>query len=143
MELQSNDFNDSEAIPDKCAYRKGNDNPHLAWDDIPEHTKSFALLCHDPDAPAGDWIHWMVHSLDSNVTEIASGGPVPGVELENDFGEAGWGGPAPPSGTHRYFFKLYALAVPELKGVTKDNFREKCKEHKIEVGELMGTYTKH
>ncbi|TFG12625.1 YbhB/YbcL family Raf kinase inhibitor-like protein [Candidatus Thorarchaeota archaeon] len=143
MELRSNDFNDSETIPDKCAYRKGNEIPHLAWDNVPAKAKSLALLCHDPDAPAGDWIHWMVHSIDPDVTEIPSGGPVPGVELENDFGEVGWGGPAPPSGTHRYFFKLYALDIPELKFVAKDNFTEKCENHKIEVGELMGTYTKH
>ncbi len=142
MILLSNDFNNGEPIPDKCAYRLENTSPHLKWDEVPNGTKGFALICNDPDAPVGDWIHWLVHGIPADAREIPAGGPVPGEEIENDFGSRGWGGPAPPSGVHRYFFTLYALDVPKLDGVTKSNFRKLCEEHKIATAQLMGTYAK-
>ncbi len=142
MRLWSDDFKNGEPIPDACAYRRGNRSPHLAWDDVPEGTKSFALVCNDPDAPVGDWIHWLVHEIPADVREIPAGGPVPGRQVKNDFGIVEWGGPAPPSGTHRYFFTLYALDVPSLGDVTKRNFREECERHKIDSAQLMGTYSK-
>jgi phosphatidylethanolamine-binding protein (PEBP) family uncharacterized protein len=76
------------------------------------------------------------------VREISSGCPPPGIEVKNDFGEVKWGGPAPPSGTHRYIFTLYALDVPSLKKVTKKKFRKLCEKHMIRSAELMGTFTK-
>ena len=142
MKLSSNDFTQGASIPDRCAYKKGNTSPHLTWDQVPAGTKSFALICNDPDAPVGNWIHWLVHSLPPTTRSIPSGGPVPGVQVENDYGEKKWGGPAPPSGTHRYFFTIYALNVPALTGVTKKVFREMCETHKIESAQTMGTYTK-
>ncbi|MHA1770628.1 MAG: YbhB/YbcL family Raf kinase inhibitor-like protein [Candidatus Thorarchaeota archaeon] len=142
MKLRSNDFENGSPIPDRCAYRLDNKSPHLAWEDAPEETKSFALICNDPDAPVGDWIHWLVHSIPADTREIPTGGPVIGVEIKNDFGTAGWGGPAPPSGTHRYFFTLYALDTQSLEGVSKSNFRELCEKHKIATAQIMGTYSK-
>ena len=140
--LWSDDFKNGEPIPDKCAYRKQNISPHLAWDDVPEGTKSFALICNDPDAPVGDWIHWLIHSIPPDTRSIPAGGPVPGVQVKNDFGIVEWGGPAPPSGTHRYFFTLYALDTPELESVTKSNIRDLCEKHKLASAQLMGIYSK-
>ncbi|NWF94841.1 MAG: YbhB/YbcL family Raf kinase inhibitor-like protein [Candidatus Thorarchaeota archaeon] len=142
MRIWSDDFKDGQPIPDKCAYRRDNRSPHLAWDGVPEGTKSLALLCNDPDAPVGDWIHWLVHGIPPDVTSIPSGGPVPGHLVKNDFGITEWGGPAPPSGTHRYFFTLYALKVPKLESVSKKNFRELCEANALSKAKIMGTYTK-
>ncbi len=142
MRLWSNDFSEGQPLPDQCAYGNENVSPHLAWDDVPDGTRSFALTCNDPDAPRKDWIHWLVHGIPSEVREIASGAPVPGTEVENDFGKPGWGGPAPPSGTHRYFFTLYALSVPTLEGAKKKNFKKLCEKHMIDSAQTMGIYSK-
>ncbi|TFF96819.1 YbhB/YbcL family Raf kinase inhibitor-like protein [Candidatus Thorarchaeota archaeon] len=142
MELTSDDFEHGGPIPDRCTYRNENLSPHLEWSNVPGGTESFALMCNDPDAPAGDWIHWLVHSIPPEVRSIPAGENPRGVEVENDFGVTRYGGPAPPSGTHRYYFTLYALDVPRLEGVTKDTFKEKCEAHMIESDQLMGTYKK-
>jgi Raf kinase inhibitor-like YbhB/YbcL family protein len=142
VRLWSEDFKNGEPIPNKCAYRRDNVSPHLTWDDVPEGTKSFALICNDPDAPVGDWIHWLVYNIPSDTREISCGGPVPGLLEKNDFGIKDWGGPAPPSGTHRYYFTLYALKVTSLQGVSKRNFRDMCEQHKIDSAQIMGTYTR-
>ncbi len=140
MRIYSEDFENGGRIPSKFGYRKENISPHIAWDNVPRGAKSLALLCNDPDAPVGDWIHWAVHSIDPSIKEIPKGGPVPGAELQNDYGKSGWGGPAPPSGVHRYFFTLYAIDVPRLEGVTKKDFKERCEEHKIDKAQFMGRY---
>jgi len=140
MRLWSDDFKDGTPIPEKCAYRGKNLNPHLAWDEVPEGTRSFSLICNDPDAPVGDWIHWLVHSIPADIREVPPGGPVPGTHEKTNFGKAEWGGPAPPSGTHRYFFTLYALNVPDLQGADKRTFRDLCEKHKIESAQTMGIY---
>ena len=142
MRIWSDDFKHGEPIPDKCAYRRDNLSPHLAWDEVPENAMSFAIICNDPDAPVGDWIHWLVYNIPADTREIPGGGPVPGIQEKTDFGDKSWGGPAPPSGTHRYFFTLYALKVKALQGVTKHTFRELCEQHKIESTQTMGTYTR-
>ncbi len=142
MRLWSDDFENGGPIPDRCAYRRDNLSPHLAWDDVPTGTASFALICNDPDAPVGDWIHWLVHAIPADVRELQAGKKPPGVEFKNDFGSVGWGGPAPPSGTHRYFFTIYALDVGRLDGVTKKNFRSLCEQHKLDSAQVMGTYSK-
>lgn len=142
MRLWSVDFSEGTAIPERCGYRNQNQRPHLAWDDIPEGTRSFALICNDPDAPVGDWIHFLVHTIPAGIREISPDGQVPGVLVKNDFGIETWGGPAPPFGTHRYFFTLYALDVPSLENVHKNNFQELCELHKLESAQTMGTYTR-
>ena len=140
MKLLSNDFQHNELMDKKFSYRGGNISPHLKWEDIPSGTKSFAISCNDPDAPVGDWIHWFVHNIPANTTEIPQGGPIPGIEVKNDYGKVGYGGPAPPSGTHRYFFRIYALDVENLEGVSKNNFMSKVKEHILESAEIIGLY---
>jgi len=140
MKLVSNDFGHNELLDKKFSYRGGNVSPHLKWEDIPSGTKSFAISCNDPDAPVGDWIHWFVHNIPVNTTEISQGGPIPGIEVKNDYGKVGYGGPAPPSGTHRYFFRIYALDIENLEGVNKNNFMSKVKEHTLESAEIIGLY---
>jgi len=140
MKLTSNDFKHNELLDAKFSYRRGNISPHLKWEDFPTKTKSFAISCNDPDAPVGDWIHWLISNISKDVNEIPQGGPAPGIELKNDYGQKAYGGPAPPSGTHRYFFRVYALDVEKLDDINKKNFKQKVKEHTIESAELIGLY---
>jgi len=140
MKLTSNDFKHNQLLDRKFSLREGNKSPHLKWEKAPPNAKSFAISCNDPDAPSGDWIHWLVVNIPKNVTEIPQGGPIPGDQLQNDFGKTGYGGPAPPSGTHRYIFKLYALDVDKIKGVNKKNFYEEMEDHTIMSAELVGLY---
>ena len=142
MKLESNDFNNNELMDKKFSYRDANLSPHLKWHDVPENSKGFALSCNDPDAPVGDWIHWYVINIPKEIYEIPQSGPIPGEELENDYGIKGYGGPAPPSGTHRYFFKIYAVDVEKLEDVDKNNFNSKIKEHMIDSAQLIGLYKK-
>ena len=137
----SNDFKHNEKMDKKFSFRADNISPHLKWEDPPSQTKSFALSCNDPDAPVGDWIHWLVFNISADINEIPQGGPIPGIEVKNDYGKVGYGGPAPPSGTHRYFFRIYALNVEKLEGVNKKNFMQKVKEHTIESAEIIGLYS--
>ena len=141
MKLTSNDFKQGGAIPKRFSCQGENVNPHLAWADVPAGTKSFALICDDPDAPAGTWVHWLVKNIPANVKEIRQNS-VLGEQVENDFGKEDYGGPCPPSGTHRYFFRLYALDVEELEADNKDDFYSQVEEHAIAKAELMGTYKK-
>ncbi len=142
MRLISNDFESKGTIPRKFSCDGEDISPHLKWEDIPADTKSFALSCNDPDAPVGDWIHWVVHDIPADVSELSEGADVPGVEVINDFGKKEYGGPCPPGGTHRYFFRVYALDVESLSGVTKGNFKQVFRDHAIEEAELMGTYSR-
>ena len=142
MKLTSSDFKHNELMDRKFSYRGDNLSPNLKWEDVPGDVKSFALSCNDPDAPVGDWIHWLVYNIPADTGEIPQGGPVPGIEVKNDYGQTGYGGPAPPSGTHRYFFRIYALDVDKLEGINKNNFMTNVKEHTIESAEIIGLYKK-
>jgi Raf kinase inhibitor-like YbhB/YbcL family protein len=142
LRLWSNDFTEGQSIPDQCAQENGNTSPHLAWEGVPAGTRSFALICNDPDDRKKGRLHWLVHGIPSEVSEISSGAPVPGTEVENDFGKATWCGPAPHSGTHRYSFTLYALDVPSLESAKKTNFKKLCEKHCIDSAETIGVYTK-
>ncbi len=143
MKIFSNNFKQGESIPSKFS-RGGEDiNPHLAWEDVPKNTKSFALIVDDPDALGGTWTHWLVYDISQNIQEIPEGTLIKDAkQITNDYGEEDYGGPAPPSGTHRYFFKLYALNVEKLPNPTKGNFYELVTQNTIEKAELMGIYTR-
>ena len=123
--LTSNDITDGGVLPDAQVQAKGNTSPHLAWSGAPEGTKSYAVTCYDPDAPTGSgfW-HWTVANIPADVTELKTGGPVPGgaVEGRTDYGAPGFGGAAPPPGhgPHRYIFTVFAVDVETLD-VTPDN----------------------
>ncbi|MFO8020442.1 MAG: YbhB/YbcL family Raf kinase inhibitor-like protein [Promethearchaeia archaeon] len=141
MQLTSQDFDHNEEMDSKFTCDGDDISPHLKWDDVPNGTKCFAVSCNDPDAPAGDWVHWYVYNIPDDTREIAQNGPVPGKQAKNDFGKKEYGGPCPPSGTHRYFFRVYALDE-ELKGVKKSNFKKKVKQHTLEKAEMIGLYTR-
>ncbi len=121
----------------------------LRWADPPQGTKTFALICDDPDAPRGTWVHWVLFNLPADRRELPEG--VPAQETldggarqgKNDFGNLGYGGPAPPRGKpHRYFFKLYALdtALDLPAGATKDQVVAAMQGHVLAEGQLMGRY---
>ena len=143
MRLISNDFQPGGMIPHMFTCDGEDLSPHLAWDDVPEGTKSFALAVDDPDAPGGTWVHWLVADVSANLREIPRGTlPAGAKQLRNDFGKLNYGGPCPPGGTHRYFFRLYALDTKLLTGINERNFYEMVEKHKLDVGILMGKYSR-
>lgn len=140
MELLSKDFNNEGLIPFEFTCDGKNISPQLSWKNVPTKTKSFALIADDPDAPGG-WIHWLVYDIPNNVRTIEQNSlPTGAKQAENDFSKKAYGGPCPPTGTHRYFFRLYALDVEQLKDMSKSNFVETIKEHTIEKATIMGLY---
>ncbi len=110
MRIQSPEFEQNGAIPAKFTCDGQDVSPRLDISGVPEAAASLVLVMDDPDAPMGDWVHWLVWNMPPRTTEIAEGAAPPGaVEGVTSFGKGGYGGPCPPSGRHRYFFKLYAL----------------------------------
>jgi Raf kinase inhibitor-like YbhB/YbcL family protein len=144
MKIRSSVFEEEQMIPSKYT-RDGEDvSPPLSWDDVPEEAKSFALISDDPDAPGGNWVHWLVCDIPANVREIPEGSVPEGArQVKNDFGKPDYGGPAPPSGVHRYYFKLYALDVEKLSDVNDRNFYSEVEKHSIASTSLMGKYTRN
>ncbi len=142
MELKSQDFTHNQSIPAVHTCDGKDVSPQLSWSGAPEGTKSFALTCIDPDAPMGDFIHWLVYDIPVTITGFSRGGTLPAdaKEVVNDFGKTSYGGPCPPSGTHRYFFTIYALKTKKLSGVTKNNFLQKVKENQLATAQIMGLY---
>jgi len=148
MQLTSTAFKEGAPIPASHGYENENLSPPLKWSDVPEGVKSFALICDDPDAPRGTWVHWVRLNIPAETQELKSapGGKVDlrgVVQGKNSFKELGYGGPAPPSGTHHYHFKLYALdRLLDLKeGATKDDVVKALKDHIVAQGQLMGTFS--
>jgi len=142
MRLASNDFVEGGMIPRKFTCQGDNINPHLAWETVPEETKSFALIVDDPDAPMGTWVHWLVKDIPADVREIQEG-EIQGNQVKNDFGKENYGGPCPPSGTHRYYFRLFALDTANLSASNKKDFYKQAEQHTIGKVELMGKYKKN
>ena len=141
MKLKSEDFVDNSSIPSEFTCDGRNISPQLSWEDVPEETKSFALSVTDPDAPGGMWIHWLVYDLSKELREIERGSLPEGArELVNDFGKRPYGGPCPPSGTHRYFFTVYALETERLEGLNKRNFFDIVERRTIEKAVIKGLY---
>jgi Raf kinase inhibitor-like YbhB/YbcL family protein len=145
IRVSSTAFGPGERIPQKYTGEGADVSPPLKWGPLPEGTKEVCLLCEDPDAPRPQpWVHWLVAGLPGSqdgLPEAASGGMVLGI---NDFGEQDWGGPMPPRGhgTHRYFFKVYALKRPSglHSRFSKADFLGAIKGHVLDEGELIGTY---
>lgn len=142
MKLTS-DFEYNEKIPSKYTCDGEDLAPVLKISEIPQNTKSLALIVDDPDAPMGTWVHWVVYNIPENTTKIDSKNfPTGTKQGMTDFGRIGWGGPCPPNGTHRYFFKLYALDEKTnlAGGLTKAQLETSIREHVIEKAELVGLY---
>lgn len=149
IQLTSSGFAEGAAIPRKYTCDGANVSPPLKWTDVPQGTRSLALIADDPDAPAGTWVHWVLYAIPPSVTELPEGVPTTEAVLDgarqgvNDFRRIGYGGPCPPRGNaHRYFFKIYALATElTLKaGATKRDLIRAMEGHILAQGQLMGTY---
>ena len=152
--IKSTAFENGEEIPVKYTYQGEDISPPLQWEGIPAKTKSLALIVDDPDAPDPKapkmtWVHWVLYNIPESVTNLSEGANPQIVNSEikaglNDWSKAQYGGPAPPIGQHRYFFKLYALDIM-LKGLnhpTKAKVEATIKGHILAETELMGTYEK-
>ena len=149
IELSSTAFGEGENIPKRYTGDGADVSPPLRWSEPPPGTESFALICDDPDAPRGTWVHWVLFDLPGDRRELGEAVPAEevlpggGKQGKNDFGKVGYGGPAPPRGKpHRYFFKLYALdtTLGLDPGVTKDRLVAAMEGHVLAEGQLMGRY---
>jgi Raf kinase inhibitor-like YbhB/YbcL family protein len=150
IKIESSAFKDGEMIPSKYTCDGENISPQLKWSNFPAETKCFALICDDPDAPIGDWVHWIMFNIPPNVVELKENVPdektLPNKAIHgmNDFRKFGYGGPCPPSGTHRYYFKIYALdeMLKLQAGATKKQLLEAMKGHTLAQGSLMVKYSR-
>lgn len=148
MELTSPVFKNEELIPEKYTCDGADVSPPLKWTGLPEKAASLALICDDPDAPVGTWVHWVYYDIPTDIDILPEDiGPSErpekgGTQGRSSFGAIGYGGPCPPGGTHRYFFKLYALdTVLGLKpGASKQDLLKAMEGHVLEKTELMGRY---
>ena len=142
MKLTSTAFKHNGNIPIQYTCQGDDINPPLSISDIPEGTKSLALIIDDPDAPSKTWVHWVVFNIP--VTTEIQENIVPGKQGYNDFGRNDYGGPCPPSGTHRYFHKLYALnkVLGLGEGITKSELEAAMKGNILAQAELIGLYKK-
>ena len=146
FELKSTAFSNGEEIPRKYGYKNDNVNPPLTINGIPPETKSMAIIMDDPDAQAAVgkiWVHWVIWNLDSTTTDIPESCTISDtINGKNDFGELGYGGPAPPDKRHTYIFKLYALdtKLDSQKGATKAQIEGAMTGHVIEQTTLKGTF---
>ena len=150
MVLFSSAFGAGESIPTKYSLFGDNVSPDLAWDKVPDDTKGFVLICRDPDAPSGTFYHWVLFSIPDDVRHLPEGItrtaalPGGGIQGRNSFHRVGYDGPKPPSGTHRYYFELYAIDVkPALTpAATAERVLQAIKGHIKGQANLMGTYTR-
>lgn len=151
MTLASSAFEHGKPIPKKYTADGADVSPPLSWSNAPDGTESFVLICDDPDTPMG-WVHWVLYNIPGGASSLSEGVPpieevdsIPSGQMgENSWSTVGWRGPAPPSGTHRYIFRLYALdARLELPGgADKQAVLKAAEGHVLATAELMGTYAR-
>jgi Raf kinase inhibitor-like YbhB/YbcL family protein len=143
LEVTSPAFDDGETIPEKHTCDGGSESPTLRWTNVPDGTRALALIVHDPDAPSGDFTHWLAWNIDPDGGGIEEGVPAP-VQGTNGFGRFGYHGPCPPEGhgPHRYYFRLYALDTDlELEpGAAREQLESEMEGHILTEAELMGLY---
>jgi Raf kinase inhibitor-like YbhB/YbcL family protein len=148
IRITSTAFKEGGTIPRKYTCDGSDISPPLAWSSVPRGTKSLALICDDPDAPGKTWVHWVVFNIPADIEalpenvpdqKILSSGAKQGM---SDFQKIGYGGPCPPGGTHRYYFKIYALDIKLTSeaGITKAELLKLMKGHILGQGQLMGRY---
>lgn len=143
MNLKSSAFGHHGKIPKLYTCVGENKSPPLSWEGVPKATKTFVLICDDPDAPRGPWDHWVLYNIPSSIREIKEGSSAGETGL-NSWNNQGYGGPCPPSGEHRYIFKLYALdkALTFEKIPTKKDLEEAIEGHILAESELLGLFKK-
>ncbi len=145
LKISSPAFGNNEDIPAKYTCQGDDISPPLKFEGIPTGTKSLVLICDDPDAPGGNWDHWIIYNILPTVTEISENSvPEGAIEATNSWGAEEYGGPCPPSGKHRYFFKLFALDIILTldTGSDKKDVEEAMEGHIIEKAEMIGLYQK-
>ena len=149
MDITSSAFHPGGIIPAKYTCDGADVSPPLRWTGVPPTAKSLAVICDDPDAPVGTWVHWVLYDLPVAVAELgektttAATLPNGAKQGVNDFKSIGYGGPCPPPGKpHRYFFKFYAIdtSLALKAGATKQELLKAIEGHVLAEGELMGTY---
>lgn len=144
MKITSSAFEDNTQIPPKYTCDGERISPPLSFFQVPSNAKSLALIMEDPDAPSGTFIHWVVYNIDANVRDVPENTiPEGGLPGQNNLGRVGYTPPCPPSGSHRYIFKLYALDIPSLniKGTpTAAQLESAMNDHVIEQSQLIGIY---
>ena len=142
MKLSSFAFENNKTIPSEYTCDGDDVSPPLSFSSIPNNTKSLVLIMDDPDASMEAWVHWLVWNIQANKTGFSKGENITFPQGKNDFGNFDYGGPCPPSGTHRYFFKLYALdtMLNLSPGSTKSQLEKAMSGHIIEEAQLIGLY---
>jgi len=145
IDLKSSAFSNHAIVPRRYALEGENVSPPLTWSGVPDDAAELVLLCEDPDAPSGSFVHWIVVGVDPHSDGVRAGQcPTGGTELVNGYGRPGWGGPCPPPGdeAHRYFFRLYALAEPCVLADSPraDEVRRAVEKHELASGTLVGMY---
>jgi Raf kinase inhibitor-like YbhB/YbcL family protein len=144
MKITSSVFQQGGNIPSKFTCDGADTSPPLQIQEVPPTAKSLVLIVDDPDAPSGLFTHWIIWNISPQASTIAEGSAPKGVEGMNDFGKSRYGGPCPPSGTHRYFFKIFALdkELDLPAGSKRAQLDTAIKGHVIAQGELMGRYSR-
>jgi len=145
MKITTTAFQEGGNIPSKFTCDGADANPPLRFEGVSAEAKSLALIVDDPDAPGGLFTHWLVWNIDPKTTAVEeNSAPSNSVQGKNDFGKSGYGGPCPPSGTHRYFFKIFALdrQLDLAAGSKRAQLDAQMRGHIIAQGELMGRYSR-
>jgi Raf kinase inhibitor-like YbhB/YbcL family protein len=144
MKITSSAFQEGGNIPSKFTCDGGNASPPLQITGIPSEAKTLVLIADDPDAPGGLFTHWLVWNIPAQTNSIAEGSVPKGVHGTNDFGKSGYGAPCPPSGTHRYYFRVFALdrELTLPAGAKRSQLDGAMKGHVVAQGELMGRYAR-
>jgi Raf kinase inhibitor-like YbhB/YbcL family protein len=149
IQITSSAFKEGSPIPVEYTCDGSDVSPDLKWSTVPANTKSLALVCDDPDAPSGTFVHWVIYAIPVGENELQKGAakiptlPNGAKQGKNGFGRIGYGGPCPPRGApHHYFFRIYALDVNigEPSGATRSQIDSAMKGHIVAEGHLMGTY---
>lgn len=145
MRLTSPVFTNNQKIPNKYTCDGEDVNPPLVFQDVSEEAQSLVLVVEDPDAPGKVWVHWVVFNINPHTRGVGEDSvPEDGMEGVTDFGHTGYGGPCPPTGPHRYFFRLYALntTLDATEDITKQELEQLIENHIIDKAELIGLYTR-
>ncbi len=142
MKLASKEFTNNGTIPSNFTCDGEDMSPSLIIEGVHSNAKSLALIMDDPDAPRGTFVHWVAWNIPPSTVEISRGKEPQGIQGKTDFGRTGYGGPCPPFGTHRYFFKIYALdtMLKLSQGSTKKDLENEMKGHIIDKAEIVGLY---